>query len=238
MLAAFRIAHAWLLILISIGLALYHPFVTKASFPKRPLIAIHLVLAFLLAWLALAGGLTIRSLGLAPDRVPAGLLVGGSIVAGVAILVLVAMAIPSLRRRLPERPPGLTLGVFLLDLLVQLPFATVLLEEVAYRGLLLAGWLALTSRWPAVLASSLAFGLWHIGPTWQSTARPGKPLLKVLLAVTGIVLVTVVGGVVFAWLLICTHSIVAPALAHMTYNGTGKVVAYLGRKPKPQPEPG
>ena len=83
----------------------------------------------------------------------------------------IAMAVPDLRTLFDDGRLGtLGLGTLLWVTLVRIPLGTVLLEEVAFRGVLPAlfgggeRW-----RWGPVLATSALFGLWHVLPSLALT---------------------------------------------------------------------
>jgi uncharacterized protein len=84
-------------------------------------------------------------------------------VLAVAVVYALGAAVPFTCPRFPERPvPVLHLGTALMTAFIVVPLGTVLLEEVAFRGVLLglvnrhrgAAWASITS--------SVLFGLWHI----------------------------------------------------------------------------
>ncbi len=82
-----------------------------------------------------------------------------------------------------------------------------LTEEALFRGVILRGFLRNYSTATAVVASSVLFGLLHVNP-WQ------------LVPAT-------VGGLVLAWLVVETGSLIPAVLAHAVANGMGVVVALL-----------
>lgn len=115
--------------------------------------------------------LTWAELGLSRDRVPAGLRTGGIAFGLVAAGYAVLLAVPAAREQLaaPDLvgPVG---GAVAYDALVRVPLATVLWEEVAFRGVLLGVLLRLAPARTAVLVSSELCAL-------RPVARPGGPRL-------------------------------------------------------------
>jgi membrane protease YdiL (CAAX protease family) len=113
------------------------------------------------------------------------------------------------------------------------PLGTVVLEEFAFRGLLLALFLRHTSMWRSVLWSSLLFGAWHILPTLTTAASNGameqlaSTPAGLVLVVIGNVLSTAFAGAVFAYLRLRSGSLLAPALAHLATNDISFVVGWL-----------
>lgn len=91
-------------------------------------------------------------------------------------------------------------------------------EELIYRGLLLALAARTFGAGMAVVATSVSFGLWHVGDAWD--AVEGSFLVQ-LAAVVVVVVGSGVGGVVFAWSRIRTGSLVGPILLHTATNLPG-----------------
>jgi membrane protease YdiL (CAAX protease family) len=140
------------------------------------------------------------------------------------------------------RPVGLFLGDRRADvgggqllsmLLFRIPIGTAVFEEIAFRGLLLAMLLQVTSPTWAIAWSSIVFGLWHIAPTMAVLRTNGmEPMsLPGLRAVVGAVLVTTVAGVLLAWLRLASGSLLAPILAHWAANGFGLLAAAVTEDP-------
>jgi len=145
----------------------------------------------------------------------------------------VAYLLAPVRQALPEAEGGLGRAV-LWTVLVVIPLGTVLPEELAFRGLLLA---LLGRRYgllAGVLLSSGLFGLWHVVPSLGGGTANATMASVVGADATGAVvrvIVTVVftslAGVVLCWLRLRSNSLVAPVLAHWTVNGLGVIVAAL-----------
>jgi CAAX protease family protein len=198
-----------------------------ASYPFVNLVATVALLA-----VARAGGLSWDELGLARRRIRSGLGWGGAAVALVAVGYALALAVPALRPLLEDdRSADLGLGELAGRVLVRVPLGTVLWEEVAFRGVLLA---ALARMMPMRVAAGLAaavFGLWHIRPTLSGLAandladgpaRAGA----VALVCAG----TALAALLFTWLRIRSGSLVAPALLHLATNSLGTVAAVIAHR--------
>jgi uncharacterized protein len=178
--------------------------------------------AVLLAVARLAG-LTLADLGLHGVRLRRGLTIGALAAAAVAAVYAVAIALPATRTAFVDERGAVPLAAILFVALVRVPLGTVVLEELAFRGVLPAlvggGW------WRATLVSSGLFGLWHVlpsmgsGPAVMNTlGRPG--------AVVGTVLFTAAAGVVFrAWQRWSGH-LVTPMLLHAATNSLGVLIAW------------
>ena len=111
--------------------------------------------------------------------------------------------------------------------LIRIPVGTALLEELVFRGVLLGAFLHLGSA-QAVIASSIAFGLWHIVPT-AILARTNR--LKLAVVPAGVLLTTGV-GMFFGWLRVETGSIASPFLIHALFNSMSAAAALVAlRRP-------
>lgn len=175
--------------------------------------------------LGVVGGLDLDGFGLARRHLLAGLAYGGTVFGVVlAGLVFVAVFPPTSDLLRDDRVlvdgPGM---VFIV--LVDIPFGTVLLEELAFRGTLLG---LLRARWGvrvAVVASSLIFGLWHVAGVINDAGD--DPVLAVAAAVAGTLVATTIAGVGFAWLRVRSQSLVAPILAHIATNSLTFAAAWI-----------
>lgn len=108
-----------------------------------------------------------------------------------------------------------------------MPLGTVLVEEGAFRGVLLASLARRYPRGQAALLSSATFMLWHpavIGFTMVETNLTRQPLFFVL-GVLLAHLVVFTAGLVFCWLALTTRRITAPIAAHWVTNTA--ILAFL-----------
>lgn len=105
---------------------------------------------------------------------------------------------------------------------IRIPVGTALVEEIAFRGVLLGSWLHVGTT-QAVVASSIAFGLWHVVPT-MILARTNR--LRPVVVPAGILLTTGV-GLFLGWLRIETGSLAAPFLTHALFNSLGAGAALI-----------
>jgi membrane protease YdiL (CAAX protease family) len=118
--------------------------------------------------------------------------------------------------------------------LVVIPLGTVVPEELAFRGLLLAQLGRRRGVLAATLLSSGLFGLWHVLPSLGGgaanaaiTDAVGGDAAGMALRVVVTVCFTSVAGVVLCWLRLRSVSLLAPVLAHWTVNGLGVIVALV-----------
>jgi membrane protease YdiL (CAAX protease family) len=191
----------------------------------------NLTMAGVLLLLARAGGLTRDDLGLGGDRLRRGLALGGVAAAAVGLLYAVALALPATRAAFVDDRGAAPLTAVLFVALVRIPLGTVVLEELAFRGVLPAlvggGW------WRATLVSSGLFGLWHVLPS-MGAGNAVSGALGPSGAVVGTVLFTAAAGVVFrAWQRWSGH-LVTPMLLHAATNSLGALVAWwVTHRPHP-----
>ena len=186
-----------------------------------------------LCLLARAAGLDSDDLGLRRDRLGRGLRLGAGL-SGLAVLgYAVAVWVPSLASAFNDDRTPDDLASLLVKIFVVIPLRTVLLEELAFRGVLW-GWLA-KSRGERIAAwgSSLAFGLWHVPPALVvlktndalASSSPGGTWL----VIGGILVGTTAVGLLLAELRRRTQSLAAPALLHWTVNAAGSLGSYVVR---------
>jgi membrane protease YdiL (CAAX protease family) len=90
-------------------------------------------------------------------------------------------------------------------------------EELFFRGLVLNAWKREYGIWPAVIGSSVLFGLVHFGLGPLEALPAALPILALLGS----------SGLIFALLAVRTGSLVAPMAAHATNNAIPVVIALL-----------
>lgn len=189
--------------------------------------------AMALIVLARRNGLSLAAIGLDRATFRRSALFGLTGFAVVLIGFAVAVAVPALRGLFHDGrigSPGF--GQLLWLALIRIPLGTVLLEEVAFRGVLPAllgagkRW-----RWGPVLGAAGLFGLWHLLPSlalMRNTAVHatfgGLPLavvsLLAMLAAAG-------AGVLLHWWRHTGRGLTAPMMIHLATNSGGLVFAWL-----------
>ncbi|MFH9002830.1 lysostaphin resistance A-like protein [Streptomyces afghaniensis] len=178
-------------------------------------------------------GLTRADLGLDTVALYRGLRWSAVLVGAVLAVFLVGLALPVTREAFEdERAAGLTMGELLWRVLVRVPVGTVLLEEMAFRGVL---WAMVRRRhgtaW-ATAVSSVLFGLWHVLPSrGLSRANAAAAVLGTgpagtALSVAAAVVATTAAGVGLCELRRRSGSLLAPAALHWALNGFGYVMAW------------
>lgn len=190
-----------------------------------PLVALGLVL------FARRAGLTWHDLGLSRRTLLPGFKYAAAAVAAVAVVYAVGAAIPFTRPAFQDVRYHLHLSAALLTAFVVVPFGTVLLEEVAFRGVLMG----LVNRhrgavW-ASLTSSALFGLWHILPSLRLNSANsavgsilGTGVTGQALAVAGAVAFTALAGLLLCELRRRSGSLLAAAALHWATNGLGLLI--------------
>ncbi len=191
-----------------------------------------LVLAPVLLGVARWSGLRWRSLGLDRWHLRRAALFGLIGLGAIGVVFGVAVAVPALRGLFGDgRLDTLGVGTLLWVTLIRIPLGTVLLEEVAFRGVLPAllgagdRW-----RWRPVLGAAALFGLWHAFPSFALTqnatigdAVGGVPIV----VVAGLtMLAAALGGLLLHWWRHTGRGLLAPMLVHLATNSGGVLVAW------------
>jgi uncharacterized protein len=178
-------------------------------------------------------GMGLGELGLDPRHVPAGVAWGAPAAAVVVVMVVAAALMPALSGAFDDDRVAIDLASMLVRVVVVIPVATVLLEELAFRGVLLAALLRRVGVRASIVWSALAFGVWHVPGAWRSAgdnsvvegaAASGAGRVGVVLAT---VAATTIAGLIFAWLRMRARSLVAPILLHTATNVAPFVAAWM-----------
>ncbi len=184
------------------------------------------VCAAVLLGLGRLAGLSWPELGVGPGTWRRGLTWAGVII-GIAAAVLAAgAALPLTRELYRDSRYRLGLGDALLTTFVLIPVGTVLLEEVAFRGVLWGLLRRIGGTAVATCVSSALFGLWHILPSLGLAGDNeaignvvGRGRSAQVVAVLGTVAFTALSGVVFCELRRRSGSVLASAGLHWAVNG-------------------
>jgi uncharacterized protein len=194
-------------------------------------VSIALVTVTLLA-VARACGLSWHDLGLGRPTARRGLrwALGCALVvaAGYALLVAGSAVLPIVRDALSDERAPDSLSRALLAAFVLIPVRTVLLEEIAFRGVLWALLRRLRSARSATAWSSALFGLWHLlpavgfaGGNVAAQHLLGRSTAGTAVVVAGTVVFTAAAGVVLCELRRRSGSLIAPIGLHWAANGLG-----------------
>ncbi|MEU4688895.1 CPBP family intramembrane glutamic endopeptidase [Actinoplanes sp. NPDC023714] len=190
-----------------------------------PLVALGLLL------LGRRAGLTWHDLGLSPRTLTRGSKYAAGAVLAVAVVYGIAAAVPATRPAFQDGRYDLHPSAVLETAFLVIPLGTVLLEEVAFRGVLHG----LVNRhrgavWASVV-SSVLFGMWHILPSLGLAdanqaigAAVGGGTTGRVLAVAGAVAFTALAGLLLCELRRRSGSLLAAAALHWATNGMGLLV--------------
>jgi uncharacterized protein len=192
------------------------------------------VAAAVLVTLARAAGLSWSDLGLRSLRRPA---LAGLAGAGlVAVVFAIALAVPSLRTVYQDGRVGdPDLGQLLWLTCGRILFGTVLIEEVAFRGVLpaLLGARDDRWRWPPILGAAALFVLWHFLP---ALAIGRNAAVHAVFGSTPVVVVQVlamaaagVAGIFLHWWRHTGRGVLASVIVHFATNAGGLTLAVLVR---------
>lgn len=180
-----------------------------------------LFLAYKLAELKLA------DIGLATSNLTRGLKFGGYII----LIILAGLLLVFLLHRgiYKDSRYHHSLAAALSSSLILLPLKTVFFEELAFRGVLLGMLLKFRKgRRFATLASSIAYGLWHISSATKiSSPDIGGIVIPQILIVLVVVVVTTLAGILFCELRWRSKSLIAPISVHWFINGFATILAAL-----------
>ncbi len=184
-----------------------------------------------LVLLARADGLHRRDWGFGPITGRAAR-AAAVLAAVIAVAMLVGTQLPGISTAYEDqRVAGMGAGEVAFAALIRVPVGTALLEEVAFRGVLLA---MLTRRYGTawgVVGSSVAFGTWHLLPSLDlaaGNAAIGSTLGAHPLASAGIAMVAAgLAGALLCLLRIRYDHLIAPLAVHVTTNSVGYLLAWL-----------
>ncbi|GAA3841610.1 type II CAAX endopeptidase family protein [Sphaerisporangium flaviroseum] len=214
------------------------------------------VTASTLVLLGRRSGLSWSEMGFEHARRGAG--IGGTLAGAVALVYTGGVLTPPTRRFFrDQRALALSRARLLEEVLIQVPLGTVLLEEVAFRGVLPAMLRRSYGPGAAVAGSAVLFGLWHILPALDmAAANPALSHLTsadpaddsseppkdageqgevssggegVVRVVVGSVIATGLAGVFFLELR-RRGGLTAPALLHLATNSLGFLAARATRR--------
>lgn len=185
--------------------------------------------------IGLLDGNTWTDMGLGWAYLLPGLFWAAVTIGGVTAVYLIGASFKKSRSAFhDERIGELTGARMMFQALIEVPFGTVLLEEIAFRAVLFS---MLCRRYGlvwAIVISSILFGLWHILPS-VGTHEQNPALGSVVgegrkgnvLAIALSVLTTTLAGVVFVGLRIISGSVLAPMGFHWATNGLGYAFSWL-----------
>jgi membrane protease YdiL (CAAX protease family) len=199
---------------------------------------LHVVLAPLIAGVlvlvARAAGLTWYDLAMKRSTLRRGIEYAALAVTGTLVVYLVAVLWPVTQQWFLDTRYRAGGSALAFAALVAIPVGTVLLEEVAFRGVLWGLVSRRFGRFAATGVTSSLFGLWHILPS-LSFSRDNRAVTAAVphlaqvrpLVVIGTVVFTTLAGVVLAELRRRSGSLIAPAALHWATNALGVLLSGL-----------
>lgn len=194
--------------------------VARASLVAGPVCVAGLVAVARLA------GLSWQDLGLGKGTWRPGLKWAGAEIGLVGLVLAAAAALPATRDAFRDTRYRLDWGSALLTAFVLIPIGTVLVEELAFRGVLWGLLREVKGTKTATVVSSALFGVWHVLPSLglttsnqaiSGTVGGGKSAQTATVLAT--VLFTGLSGVVFCEVRRRSGSILASAGLHWATNG-------------------
>jgi membrane protease YdiL (CAAX protease family) len=192
-------------------------------------VPLNVTAAVLVLFAGRRAGLTFGEVGLRRSTVGRGVAWGAAFAGVVVLGIAVAAAVPGLRFMLDDaRVAGIGIGLLAYRTLLRIPFGTVLLEELAFRGVLFAAWTRVHGVVRAAVGSSIVFGVWHVRPAIElldTNGLAGGSAGRIG-AVVAAVVFTAGAGVLFCWLRVRSQSLVAPLVAHAAINSLATVAAF------------
>jgi len=99
-----------------------------------------------------------------------------------------------------------------------LPLGAVIPEEIAFRGTLLGALLQRGGVRLAVVASAATFALWHATVAVVTVADTTLPVVLVIPAIAGALVILFVGGVLLAAVRLMTGALSTSVAAHWSFN--------------------
>lgn len=202
---------------------------SQLSLPGNSLLPNTLSVAILLLWARSRARLLLEELGLQKRGVIRSGLWGAAIGLLIASLAALVLAFPPLPVPIayPEfRNQGSS--QLLWRLLVELPFATALCEELAFRGVLQAMFCRSLLPLRAAIGTNAAFALWHMAVNFHTVSGTNIGAMGLApLAVLGAMVSVFVGGMIFSVLRLRTGNLVGSIVAHWLIDALMTLAAYV-----------
>lgn len=204
---------------------LLHPLIgATALLPggSWPFVAAGAAIVILTLAAARSLGLNAAALGLRRAGALRGAAIGvllGGVTAALAVAVLRIVAPAVIGQPVIYEPlSNVGAGDLTPHVLFFLPFGAVIPEEVAFRGTLLGGLLAKHGVGFAVTTSAIAFSLWHATVAVFTVANTTMPVVLIIPAIAGALLILFIGGAIMAGLRLATGTLTTSVTAHWAFN--------------------
>ena len=177
--------------------------------------------------IAVAAAMTADELGLDRASVPSGLRWGLGVLGIIVVGLVVVALVPATRSLLEDDRAEVSLPAMLWRVLVVIPVATVAVEELLFRGVLLGLLQRLMTATRALVAMAVVFGLWHLLPVWRGGGAGELAEGGSWGAVGATFVATFAAGLGFGWLRQRSGSLIAPVCAHIGTNSATFAAAWL-----------
>jgi membrane protease YdiL (CAAX protease family) len=144
---------------------------------------------------------------------------GGGLLAAAAVAVIRGVAPAVIGQAIVYEPlSNVASGDLTPHVLFFLPLGAVIPEEIAFRGTLLGGLLASYGVRFAVMASALAFSLWHVAVAVFTVMNTTMPVVLIIPAIACAFGILFVGGAIMAGLRLATGTLLTSVAAHWAFN--------------------
>lgn len=163
--------------------------------------------------------------------------IGKSILYGLGLSALIILPFVLLLWLLPGlgfnvRTPRLETiagDIFWWRIFIRIPIGTAFFEEMLFRGIFYGYLMKKISQVRTILVTSLFFGFWHIVPALRVVSQDMQITAPVPFIALWFLLImgSIVGGILFAWIRYRTRNITGCVLAHALINVLSLVGAFV-----------
>lgn len=218
---------------VAVFLALFNNLTNAWELPRWTYVPLNLAVAAVLIAVARRQGLSWDDLGMGRGGWWPGLRVGVAVAVVIGVGLAIAFVVPGAERFLSDnRVAALSASGLWYTAAVRIPLGTVVLEEVAFRGVLFGAWSRVASAGVAAVGSCAIFGLWHIVPMLEmlrTNAYAGSDIAKWGFVGLGVVGTALGGGVLLA-VRMRTGSVAGPLVIHAAANSLATIAAYAWQR--------
>jgi len=193
-------------------------------------VIINLVFAALLVlWAVKKGGLSLKELGLGRHRLGRSVLLGGLIGLSAPLIAVGLYSWPFFQHLPWWNQVTIPFESLFYRIGFRIPVGTAIFEEITFRGVLFA---LLFREWgkSAIWLSTSIFGIYHIGLIARILGHAGIGSWPMIGMIAGGVAVTLIWGLIFAFIRYRSGNVSGCALAHwLAYSSANVLIAALAR---------
>jgi len=175
--------------------------------------------------------LTLSDIGCTKQNIGKSILYGLGLSALVILpFVILLWLLPTLGFELKSpRLETIARDIFWWRIFVRIPIGTAFFEEMLFRGIFYGYLMKKISRARTILITSLFFGFWHIMPAFRVVSQDLQISAPVTFVALWLLLLlgSIVGGILFAWIRYRTKNIAGCVLAHALINVLALVGAFI-----------